>query len=323
MSIYISYSRMQSYLGCPYSHYLRYVRRLSKKRPERPLYFGTDFHKLLELRNDPKALKTARTKITDAYYEMPASWQGDLGENYVDDLFGIFQDYQTVYAGTRQPQVTEQEFELEVGKFRDEPIVFVGKIDEMYLLKRHGKKLIKIGEHKTFTNKPNMDILVMNPQKCLYAKAVQFLKGILPERVIWDYIKSTPASEPIWLEKSGRFSEAASSKITPMSWARACKSREITDPEVIARGERYAPNITEFFFKVELDIDPHMVDRVWEGYLFTAKQIIKFGERNRTQNITKNCSWCSYRDICHAELTGGDPEYVISKDFEEKPRKED
>ena len=48
--MYISYSRVQSYLGCPYSHYLRYVRRLSKKKPERPLYFGTDFHKLLELR---------------------------------------------------------------------------------------------------------------------------------------------------------------------------------------------------------------------------------------------------------------------------------
>lgn len=322
MSIYISYSRMQSYLGCPYSHYLRYVRRLSKKRPERPLYFGTDFHKLLELRNDPKALKTARAQITDAYYDMPASWQGDLGENYVDDLFNIFKDYQTVYEGTRQPQITEQEFELEVGKFRDEPIVFVGKIDEMYLLKRHGEKFIKVGEHKTFTNKPGMDILVMNPQKCLYAKAVQFLRGILPERVIWDYIKSTPASEPIWLEKSRRFSEASSSKITPMSWERACEARGITDPEVIARGERYAPNVNEFFFKVELDIDPHMVEKVWDGYMFTAKQIIRFGEKNRTQNITKNCSWCSYRDICHAELTGGDPEYIISKDFEEKPRKE-
>lgn len=312
---------MQSYLGCPYSHWLRYVRRLSKKRPERPLYFGTDFHKLLELRNDPKALKSAKTQITDSYYAMPASWQSDLGENYVDDLFTIFQDYQTVYEGIRQPQVTERAFELEVGKFRDEPIVFVGKIDEMYLLKRKGVKTIEIGEHKTFTNKPNMDILVMNPQKCLYAKAVQFLKGILPEKVIWDYIKSSPASEPIWLEKSGRFSEASSTKITPMSWERACQSRGITDVSVIEKGQRYAPNVSEFFFRVPFDIDPCMVDRVWEGYLYTAKQIIRHGAKNRTQNITKNCTWCSYRDICHAELTGADPEYIIKRDYEEKPLK--
>lgn len=319
--MYISYSRVQSYLGCPYSHYLRYVRRLSKKKPERPLYFGTDFHKLLELRNDPKALKTARTAIADSFYEMPASWQGDLGENYVEDLFTIFKDYQTIYSDTRQPQVTEQEFELEVGKYRDEPIVFVGKIDEMYLLKRKGVKSITIGEHKTFTNKPSMDILVMNPQKCLYAKAVEFLKGILPDRVIWDYIKSTPASEPVWLEKSKRFSEATSSKITPMSWQRACEARGITDEEVIAKGDRYAPNITEFFFKVPLDIDPSMVDRVWEGYMYTAKQIIRYGAKNHTQNITKNCAWCSYRDICHAELTGADPEYIIKRDYDERPLK--
>ena len=320
--IFISYSRIQSYLGCPYSHWLRYVRRLSKKRPERPLYFGTDFHKLLELRNDPETLEEAKGLITDAYYAMPASWQGDLGENYVSDLFTIFEDYQAIYGGVRQPQITEQDFELEVGKFRGEPIVFVGKIDELYLLKRRGEKFIKIGEHKTFSNKPGMDILVMNPQKCLYAKAVHFLKGILPEKVIWDYIKSSPASEPIWLEKSKRFSEASSTKITPLSWERACKARGITDQETLSKGDRYAPNITEFFFRAELDIDPQMVDRVWEGYLYTAKQIIRFGESNRTQNITKNCSWCSYRDICHAELTGGNPEYIISKDFEERPRKE-
>lgn len=310
-----------SYLSCPYSHWLRYVRRLSKKRPERPLYFGTDFHKLLELRNDPKALNSARVEITDSYYSMPASWQGDLGENYVEDLFTIFEDYQKVYEGTRQPQVTERDFELEVGKFKDEPIVFVGKIDELYLLKRKGEKTITVGEHKTFSSKPNMDILVMNPQKCLYAKAVQFLKGILPEKVMWDYIKSAPASAPIWLEKSGRFSDAASAKITPMSWERACRDKGITDPEVLAKGRRYESNISEFFFRVPLDIDPCMVDRVWESYLYTAKQIIRYGGKNRTQNITRNCSWCTYRDICHAELTGADPEYVIKRDFEERPLK--
>lgn len=322
MSIYISYSRITGYMSCPYSHYLRYVRRISKKRPERPLYFGTDFHKLLELRNDPKALKTAKQEITDTFYAMPASWQGDVGENYIEDLFTIFGDYQKVYADIRQPQVTEKDFAIEVGKYRGEPIVFVGKIDELYLLKHKGEKMIKIGEHKTFSNKPNMDTLVMNPQKCLYAKAVEFLKGILPDRVIWDYIKSVPASEPIWLEKSGRFSEATSTKITPMSWERACKSRGITDKAVIAKGERYAPNISEFFFKVELDIDPRMVDKVWEDYLFVAKQIIRYGEKNTVKCIGRNCSWCSYRDICHAELTGGDPEYIISKDFDDFSRKE-
>jgi len=321
--IFVSYSRMSAYLSCPYLHWLRYVRRLTKKKPERPLYFGTDFHKLLELRNDKEALKEAKALIQDTYYEMPAAFQGELGENYIEDLFNIFKDYRTVYKDVRQPQITEKEFELEVGECKGEPIVFVGKIDELYLLKHHGVKSITVGEHKTFSNKPNMDVLVMNSQKCLYAKAVQYLWGILPDKVKWDYIRSTPASYPIWLEKSGRFSDASSTKITPMSWKRACKERGITDPDIIARGERYRANIPEFYFQVELDIDPAMVDKVWESYLYTAKQIIRFGEKNQAHNITRNCSWCTYHDICYAEMTGGDVEYVIAKDFEEKSIKED
>lgn len=291
---------------------------MEKKKPERPLYFGTDFHKLLELRNDPEALRDAKKTIKDTYYEMPASWQGELGENYLDDLFNIFKDYRRVYKGVRQPQVTEHEFELDVGDYKGEPIIFVGKIDELYLLKHSGVKSITVGEHKTFSNKPNMGILVMNTQKCLYAKAVQFLRGILPDKVKWDYIRSTPAAEPIWLEKPKRFSEAASTKITPMSWKRACKAHGILDPEIVQKGQKYKSNIPEFFFQVELDIDPVMVDVIWDGFLYTAKQIIRFGEKNKTRNVTRDCSWCPYYDICYTEMTGGDVQYVIGRDFKER-----
>lgn len=297
------------------------MRRLEKKKPERPLYFGTDFHKLLELRNDPAALREAKQNIKDTFYALPPSYQSDLGDNYVQDLFTIFKDYRQVYRDVRQPQVTEKEFEFEVGKVKDEPIVFVGKIDELYLLKHQGVKSIIVGEHKTFSNKPSMDFLVMNPQKCLYAKAAYFLKGILPDKVKWDYIKSVPASEPIWLDKTKRFSEAASTKITPMSWRRACKERNILDPDILAKGDRYISNISEFFFQVELDIDPAMVETIWDGYMYTAKQIVRFGESNKTKNVTRDCSWCPYRDICYSEMTGGDTEYIIARDFEDKSEK--
>ena len=199
--------------------------------------------------------------------------------------------------------------------------MFVGKIDELYLLKHQGVKSIIVGEHKTFSNKPSMDFLVMNPQKCLYAKAAYFLKGILPDKVKWDYIKSVPASEPIWLDKTKRFSEAASTKITPMSWRRACKERNILDPDILAKGDRYASNISEFFFQVELDIDPAMVETIWDGFMYTAKQIVRFGESNKTKNVTRDCSWCPYRDICYSEMTGGDTEYIIARDFEDKSEK--
>lgn len=286
------------------------------------MFFGTDFHKLLELRNQPEALKAAKENIKDTFYAMPPKWQGDMGDNYVQDLNQIFRDYQSLYKNTRQPQKTEIEFDLTVGNFRGEPIQFVGKIDELYMLKHEGVKSIIVGEHKTFSQKPSIDTLIMNPQKCLYAKATQLLKGILPDKVKWDYIKSTPAAEPIWLDKSGRFSEASTTRITPMSWRRACKARGIADPETLRKGSRYAGNTQEFFFQAELDIDSKMVDLVWDGFMYTAKQIIRFGETNKTRNVSRDCSWCAFHDICYTEMTGGDVGYVIARDFDERERED-
>lgn len=314
-----SYSRVSTYLSCPYKHYLGYVENLTTIRPVRPLRFGGDFHKLLELRNNPVELKKAKASIKDTFYEMPPGWQSDIGENYIQDIAQIFSDYNKVYMGTVQPTVTEQKFELEITKYKGEPIIFHGIIDELYKYKRNGKRAIKIGEHKTFSKKPDYNTLVMNTQKCLYAKAAQFTTGVLPHAVIWDYIKSTPAAEPIYLEKSNRFSEAKSDKITPFSWARALKRKGVTQ-ECPAQ---YKNNIPNHFFRVEMELYDTMVDDIWDGFVYTAKDIARQGHCNKTKNITMDCNkWCSYRDICFSELTGGDTKYLINKNYTVRVREE-
>jgi hypothetical protein len=61
-----------------------------------------------------------------------------------------------------------------------------------------------------------------------------------------------------------------------------------------------------------------MVESVWEGFVYTAKQIVAQGEKNTTKNITMNCKWCNFRDICYAEFTGGDIDYLLKKNYEVK-----
>ena len=311
----ISYSRVSSYLGCPYGHYLRYVEGLSPNKPARPLYFGSNFHKLLEFRNDPEGLEKAKQEIANQYYDMKPQFQEELGENYIEDLATIFADYQETWKDCPQPTLTEQRFEIPMGKFKGEQVNFIGVIDEVY-----DSGTLKIGEHKTFSRKPDQSLLVMNTQKCLYAKACETLYGSMPESVIWDYIHSTPADEPVWLEKSQRFSAAKSAKITPYSWKRACEKRGITDSSVVSDGEKYRDNISNYFFKVEQDFIPEMVDSIWEGFKFTAKQIVKFGEVNKAKHITPSCAWCSFQPICYAELTGANRDYLIEKDFEKRKK---
>lgn len=318
----ISYSRVAAYLRCPYSHYLGYEVGVKRLQPERPLYFGTDFHKLLELRTDPEGLEKAKKSIRDKYYELPPAWQSDLGENYYNDLVSIFEDYCDLYKDAPQPSITEQEFQIDMGSAGGEPLIFKGVIDEIYKRKDKstGEKFIRIGEHKTFNRPPQQNTLVMNTQKNLYAKAIQHLYGMYPRSVLWDYIHSTPAAYPIWLEKSQKFSESKSAKITPYSWRRACKERDITDPDILKKGDKYEANIHNFFFRCDMDIVPASVDRVWESFTYTARQIGEFGNQNKAMNITRDCAYCSYRDICYTLLTDGNLNYLMDKVYTISPR---
>jgi hypothetical protein len=160
-----------------------------------------------------------------------------------------------------------------------------------------------------------MAFIAMNPQGCLYAKAVKELYGVLPEKIKWDFIKSDVSKQPIWLEKSQRFSEASNQNITPMSWRRACKERGITDEGIIAIGDKYEPNISNFFFRVVLDVEPNMVEKVWKDFEETGLHIAKHGHIDQRQVITRDCNWCDYYNICYGQFTGADVEYIKNKDY--------
>lgn len=316
--MHISYSRFSTYLGCPYCHYLAYEEGWTKKKTERPLYFGSDFHRLLENRIYPDKIAETKQEITDQYYGLNGDQQAELGEDYLEGLFSIFDDYCQVWKDAPLPDVTEQEFNIPIAIYKGEDITFKGIIDELYFYPDGDKNGISVGEHKTFSKMPAKDFLVMNTQKSLYAKAVEIIYGKLPKTIRWDYIRSKPADYPIWLEKSQRFSTATSQNITPYSWRRACEEHGITDEDIIATGERYSQNIPNFFFRTEMDYIPEMIDDVWDGFKYTCKDIVLHGKKNKTKNITYGCSWCGYRDICHAELTGGNVEAILEHDFERK-----
>lgn len=312
----ISYSRVSSYLTCPYKHFLGYIKGLIPKKPAKLLQFGTDFHRLLENRIHPEELPKVMQDIGETFYDMPASWQSELGEDYTQNLSTIFQDYQELYAGTPLPTKTEEEFNLEMGTAHGESVIFKGIMDEVYKYKSKstGKKTIKVADHKTFTRRPDSMLLVMNTQMSLYCKACEFLYGQLPEKVIWDYISSTPAEEPIWLEKSQKFSTAKSQKITSFSYKRACQKHGL-DPEPTLI-DQYQGNVPNFFFRVELDVIPGMVENIWDGFKYTAKDIALRGHNNKSKHISPmNCNFCAYKDICYTELTGGDVSYIVEKDF--------
>lgn len=309
----VSYSKVTSYLSCPYKHYLGYVKKLRQKKPVRPLTFGGDFHKLLENRGSKDQLRLAIKGIKKAYNELSPKFQEELGPNYIDDLKTIFSDYRKMYKDAPLPVETEHEFLVPMGKIKDTLVLFHGKIDEVY-------EDLTMGEHKTFNRMPGMGVLAMNVQANLYSKAWELITGEKFKRVQWDYIKSTPAMFPIWLEKSERFSTSKTSNVTPYSFLRAAEAQghDITSPETIKAAEYYRPNLSNFFWRTTIELTPHMVDSIWADFREAVKDLVKREETNKMKNVSRDCEYCSFRPICYAEFTGADVQQVIDKDFEVK-----
>ena len=318
----LSYSRISAYRQCPCKHWYRYVRGIQPKAITRPLQFGRDFHALLERRWDQKAVVSYFQHIDETYAKLPSVQQEELGKDYVLDIQTIFGDYQTLYTARGQEQhvfgdaIHELEFEIPIGKLgkgedaRD--VYFIGVIDEVLTSTVGDGGIV---EHKTFSKKPNPIFLTMNTQIALYAKAYKMLYKKPLKRVTWDYIKSTPATEPALL-KSGKLSEAATKSVTPYSYRRACQRHNL--PIDKGKEEQYAYNFDEFFFRRTIDVNPAVVKDVWQGFKRTIADIMKDGHVNTTKYINQSCAWCDYRDVCTVQFDGGEIEDIIKEKYEER-----
>lgn len=306
----VSYTRVSLYAGCPQAHYFQYVRRLRKIVVPRPLSFGSDFHRLVAAIRSQAMLSTLKAEISQKYYEASAVQQAALGADYLDNLFTVFDDYQRMYPQTDDHAVEhEVYFEHLMGKAKGVPVYFIGYIDEV-LPKR------TLGERKTFSQAPAHQSLVMNMQSCLYSKAYETMFGHKPRQIRWDHIKSSQASMPALL-KSGVLSTAQSQSITPYSYRRACKLHGLPFDKTVAEG--YRPNLSNFFFRTTIDVQPRMVDRVYADFKSLVKEIVVGpGQCDQRKSLTANCNWCNYKDLCMAEFTpGADIAHIIKKDFTE------
>lgn len=311
----VSYTKVNKYLTCPYAYYLVYERKLKPRSVSTALIFGADMHTLLQHRGEPKEkIKVVIDELSIVYNNQPEEVKSTLGENYIDDLKEIFSDYLKVWKKEAVPDFTEYEFNIDLGETSDgRKIVFNGFIDGLYLDKEKDSSKTIIEEHKTFSVKPDNSTLLMSIQKHLYAKAMEELTGYFPQGILWDYIKSSPAKEPAML-KSGKFSTAKTTSVTPYSWKRACKKAGITDKAYIKEGANsYKENISNFYFRVYEPYNPSMVNKIFEEFKNTVFEIVENEGKLKRKHCSRNCSWCDMLPICKSEFLGEDSEKVIDE----------
>ena len=282
-----SFSKVNSYITCPYQHYLRYVEKWYPKQKSRSLAVGSAIHNCCEAFRKNE-LDTFDFDMTDEI---------DLKKwlEYYKKYSRIIVDYDFLYI--------EKAFRCRG---------FIGILDGIVRNKRTGK--LWIYEMKTFSKTPSEFDRIFRPQPYIYYQQLRN-KNINVEGVVWEYVKSELPKEPALL-KSGKLSTSLNNSIIPDTIIEACNKYGLNADDYKDLIEKSKINITNYFDVKERFITPEVAEKMFDE--FNAVRINKKNKKKHINSIT--CKSCSYKDVCLGELTGCDIDYILEENFVNKKR---
>jgi len=312
----VSHSKLNSFKSCPQKHYYSYVERIEPITIQKPLYKGSALHELLEIRakhlidNNNITWKDHLHQNLQMKYDMLSDNDKDQIGDFIQDAEKILMQYDWVYEDEEIKYLeVEKWIEIPLVKRRNkEDIIFVGKVDA--IIEIRGKQYIV--EHKTFSSQPmTLQESWINVQTSLYAYALNKYYGYNITGILWDMIKAEPFSEPNIL-KNGEYGKQ-SGKVTLMSF------KENPGKEVL---EQVKNNHLNFLNRFVTPIVQPAIDSFIQESKELAKELDKPADKiSKFKRLSKDCSWCPFKDICSTELTGGDVDYVKNMLYRKKEEK--
>lgn len=302
----VSYSKLGCYKGCPHAYHLRYIEGVEPIRVQKPLYKGSAIHSLLEQRilhimdnTKPTWQDLLHGDLQVAYDSLSDTDKEEIGD-FINDAEKIMKQYDWCYQDEKIKYLeVEKWIEYPLIHGKKETMVLVGKVDA--IVEIGGKQYIV--EHKTFSSAPmSLSDAWINVQTSIYAFILNKMYGYNIQGVLWDMIKSEPYASPNIL-KSGAYGKQ-SGKVTLLSFDKD------PGPEVI---EQVKENHLNFLNRFITPIVPSAVSM----FMKETKELARFlyYKKEKVMDIkrlSRDCGWCAFKDICQAELTGGDTEYIKS-----------
>lgn len=315
----VSHSKIKLARRCHKAYYYKYVLKIRKRVKSRPLIVGSLIHSCLESWFKHgyylPVLREWKEKEYSKMFREEQALYSDIMPLAKTLIRGYIKDWES--RGLEMLWV-EKEFEVEVAP----GIILVGKIDGRARDEKDREWLV---EHKTCKKMPGEEVRLFDTQILLYAGTLPHIDEKPVSGVIWDYVRTKLPAKPELL-KSGGLSQRKNIDTTEEVYLREIK-RHGLDP----RGyedilEDLRAKRDNFYREVKLPIRQPMVERVREELVITSWMLKDLEEKHAegedcfARNLTRDCSWCDYQTLCHAELRGDDTEYMLKHDF---VRKED
>ena len=274
---------------------------------------GSVIHKCIEAYNNGKSWKKVFKKFETEFYKTHFAEEivekGDIpkmAREILENYFYYYDDDGLDYL--------HNEFHFILPLVNG--IEIEGYIDAV--VQREDDKKIWTKETKTYARSPNREFLLFNGQSAIYTWATSEM-GIKTEGTLWDIIKAKEPSRPRFT-KTGKLSQAAIDS-TPYTLRKGIIEMGLNPVEY----EDFINSVSyeAFLFRYPIRLNRKVVKSLMEDTVNTALEIAERGETTNDKNLTRDCSWCSYREICQAELMGMDTDYITKSGFEKRKKEED
>lgn len=312
-----SHSKAKTSRRCHRAYYYRYVLKIRKRVKSKALIIGTLVHSCLESYFSKGHYIPEIKKWKDEEYSKMFVEEQSLHADVVPMVKALIRGYIKSWGESElEMEWVEKEFEVEISP----GIVLVGKVDGVAKDPKGRRWLV---EHKTCKTVPGEEARIFDTQALLYARVLPQLGEKPVSGVIWDYLRKKLPVKPELL-KSGGLSKRKNIDTTADVYLREIK-RHGLDPrgyeDILSDLESKK---TDFYRQVKLPLNKPMTDRVMEELIITSNQMMDLEERHSrgedvfARNLTRDCSWCDYALVCHAELRGDDTEYLMKHDYVRK-----
>lgn len=304
---------LKEWRRCRRSFAYKYVDRLRPRKISRPLLFGTTVHKIIDYEVNGKTSQEAIESVNKGRSQIFTA-EIDEWDAILEDARLIMEAYRDHWKDDGLDYVeingskTEHQFEVDLIK----GITMAGMVDA-FPITPDGR--IWLGEHKSRRGRiENDSVRTRDMQTMLYTEfagphfGIKRLTGNL-----WDYIRSKAPAEPDMLKKGGVSKRAIDT--LPSVYRRFLAKNKLPESDYADILSTLEENVGSWFRRCFLPTNKDAIAQLRQETITTAMEMRRKQGVDRTRNLTKDCSWCSYEKLCHAELFGMDADFIREREY--------
>lgn len=311
----ISHSKAKVGRRCQMAYYYKYILKLKAKKKSRPLMVGSLVHESIE-----SYIKTGHyAHLFDEFREQTFLKlnveEQALNADIIDLCKVLVRGWVNRWRkGPYEMIWVEKEFEVEV-----EPgVIFVGKIDGRAREKKTKREWLV--EHKTCKRMPDESIRMYDVQTPLYTSILEEVGEEPVTGVIWDYVRTKMPVVPELLKSGVGLSQRKGIDSLPEIYLREIARHGLNEDDY--HDTIQSLNDESFYRRIPYNVPKSQSKRLREELIITSHYLQDLEtKKDFCRNLTRDCSWCDYRDLCYAELRGDDVSYMLKHNFEVRDEK--